>query len=46
MELWSYGAFKFFIITIEWVVCLRNDFTGVILTHIDTFPPLFSKNEN
>ena len=30
------------ILTFEWVVWLRNDFTGVILTHLNTFQPIFS----
>jgi len=38
-----YRAFGFLIITIEWLVWLRNDFTGVILIHVDTFQPVFSK---
>jgi len=31
-----YGAFGFLIVIIEGVVRLRNDFTSVILTHVDT----------
>jgi len=38
-----YGAFGFLIITIEWKVCLRNDFTDVILTYVDTVQPIFRK---
>ena len=38
-----YGTFGFLIITFERTVWLRNDFTGVILTHVDTFQPIFSK---
>jgi len=38
-----YRAFGFLIITIEWMVWLRNYFTGIILTHEDTFQPIFSK---
>jgi len=38
-----YGAFGFFSITFEWVVWLRNDFTGVVPTHVDTFQPIFGK---
>ena len=38
-----YRAFRFLIIAIEGVVWLRNDFTGVLLTHVDTFQPISSK---
>ena len=38
-----YRAFGFSIITIEWVVWLRNDFAGVILTRADTFQPISSQ---
>ena len=38
-----YKPSGFLIITFEWVVWLRNDVTGVILTHIDTFQSIFSK---
>ena len=38
-----YGAFGFLSINFEWGVCLRIVFTGVILTHVDSFQPIFSK---
>jgi len=31
------GAFGFLIIVFEWVGLLRDNFTGVILTQVDTF---------
>jgi len=38
-----YRAFAFLIITFEWMVWLRMISKGVILIHVDTFQPIFSK---
>jgi len=36
-------AFGFLIITFKWVVWLRNDFTSIVLTHVDTSQPIFNE---
>ena len=41
--LWLYLISKYQILTFEWVVQLRDDPIGVILTHVDTFQLIFSK---
>jgi len=38
-----YGAFGFLTIGFAWLVWLRNDFTAVTLTPVDTSKPIFSR---